>query len=438
MVLAHLLAEATAARKAIEAKRAASSPPAAHHPRRPPHFSGGPGAPQGDLQYGGGNGLGFYQFFQDGAIYWRRDLGACWVHGAIYQKYRALGAEEGFLGYPITDETGATDGTGRFNHFEGGSIYWHPVVGAFEIHGAIRVKWRSLGSEQFGYPVTDETGASDGIGRFNHFRDLLHGQTSTEDSIFWSPETGAHAIHGAIRRRWAELGWDSSYLGYPVTDQGAWINPETHNAEFVSHFQRGAITLRADDQSVSATPENQGVTEFPERIILSSGHIGVSAVGGWVELVLSSAGTFNYRGHLHNSGSVQLDCTVASALKIPGTSQGLMASKEVKTGGTVSFVERSKDWDDSGFDPAIRDNWKTLREGSSLVTTIDAQLGAASFFLVIFLPLIAAATIISLASGGSPPDTHCETSGMHTVKDGNNNTVAEPGGVRCGLPGPPR
>jgi hypothetical protein len=103
-----------------------------------------------------------------------------------------------------------------------------------------------------------------------------------------------------------------------------------------------------------------------------------------------------------------------------------MASKEVKTGGTVSFVERSKDWDDSGFDPAIRDNWKTLREGSSLVTTIDAQLGAASFFLLIFLPLIAAAAIISLASGGSPPDTHCETSGMHTVKDGNNNTIAEP------------
>ena len=44
----------------------------------------------------------------------------------------------GFLHYPVTDETGTPDGVGRFNHFEGGSIYWTPGTGAKEVHGAIR------------------------------------------------------------------------------------------------------------------------------------------------------------------------------------------------------------------------------------------------------------------------------------------------------------
>jgi uncharacterized protein with LGFP repeats len=420
-VLALLLAEASAAGKAIDKKMMATS-----------FYSGGgevPGAPQGGVQYGGGAGLGFYQVYENGAIFWRRDLGACWVHGAIYDKYRALKAEAGFLGYPVTDETGTADRKGRFNHFERGSIYWHPATGAFEVHGSIRAKWQALGSEAFGYPVTDETATAGGQGRFNHFRDVLHGGATADASIFWSQDTNAHVVRGAIRRRWAELGWENSYLGYPVTDEGGWTDPETQNTGLVSHFQRGAIAWTADTQDV---------LEFPERIILRSGHIGVSSVGGWVELVLTSAGSFNYRGHLHNSGFVGLSCTVGSALKIAGTSEALMATKEVNVGGTASFDERDEDWNDSGYAPQIRAHWNILREEQSMTTDIKATLGAADFFLLIFLPLIGAVTVISLLGGGSPPDTHCETSGMHTVKDGNNNTIAEPDGVRCGLPGPPR
>jgi uncharacterized protein with LGFP repeats len=420
-VLARLVSEASVAAKAIDKKMMAIS-----------FYAGGgdvPGLPQGGVQYGGGAGLGFYQVYENGAIFWRRDLGACWVHGAIYDKYRALKAEAGFLGYPETDETGTADGKGRFNHFERGSIYWHPATGAFEVHGEIRAKWQALGSEAFGYPVTDETATAGGQGRFNHFQDVLHGGTAAGASIYWSQDTGAHVVRGAIRNRWAELGWENSYLGYPVTDEGGWTDPETQNTGLVSHFQRGAIAWTADTQDV---------VEFPERIILSSGPIGVSSVGGWVELVLTSAGTFNYRGHLHNSGFVGLGCTVASGVKIAGTTEALMAMKEVNVGGTASFDDRDEDWDDSGYAPQIRAHWDILRQENSMTTDIKAALGAADFFLLVFLPLIGALTVFTLVSGGSPPDTHCETSGMHTVKDGNNNTIAEPSGVRCGLPGPPR
>ena len=90
--------------------------------------------------------------------------------------------------------------------------YSSPGTGAHEVHGDIRGRWAELGWERgfLGYPLTDETGAPDGIGRYNHFQG---------GSICWSPDTGAHEVHGDIRGRWAELGWERSFLGYPITDE---------------------------------------------------------------------------------------------------------------------------------------------------------------------------------------------------------------------------
>jgi hypothetical protein len=85
--------------------------------------------------------------------------GAFEVHGVVREKYLALGAEASILGYPRTDETGTPDGVGRFNHFQSGSIYWTPGTFAHEVHGLIRDRWASLGWErnpQLGYPITDE------------------------------------------------------------------------------------------------------------------------------------------------------------------------------------------------------------------------------------------------------------------------------------------
>jgi hypothetical protein len=81
------------------------------------------------------------------------------VHGAILAKYQELGAEGSFLGYPTTDETGTPDGVGRFNHFQAGSIYWTPSTGAHEVHGLIRDFWAAHGWERnaaLGYPISDE------------------------------------------------------------------------------------------------------------------------------------------------------------------------------------------------------------------------------------------------------------------------------------------
>lgn len=145
--------------------------------------------------------------------------------------YERLGGASGFLGAPTSAE-GWTEGFGgRYRHFAGGSLLWSPETGCHEVHGAIRQLYESLGWERgfLGYPVTDETPTPDGVGRFNHFQG---------GSIYWSPRTGAHEIHGDIRERWKELGWERSTLGYPVTSERAtrWDPLARYN-----NFERGAI-----------------------------------------------------------------------------------------------------------------------------------------------------------------------------------------------------
>lgn len=152
------------------------------------------------------------------------------IHGAIYEKWRALGGLA--FGTPCTDETATPDGIGRYNHFNGfgASIYWSPDTGANAIYGAIREKWAAMGWERsvLGYPVTDELGTPDGVGRYNHFQ---HG-----GSIYWTPQTGANAIWGAIRQHWESLGWERSYLGYPTCDESDFSEGGRANT-----FQHGGI-----------------------------------------------------------------------------------------------------------------------------------------------------------------------------------------------------
>ena len=141
-----------------------------------------------------------------------------------------------WIGAPVdegagSDEGPLPDGRGRCRDFEHGSIYWTPETGAHEVHGDIRVKWAQLGGSGgfLGYPLTDETGCPDGHGRFNHFEG---------GSIYWTPETGAHEVHGDIRQLWAELGWERGRLGYPTSDERDTPGvPGGRNSE----FQGGAI-----------------------------------------------------------------------------------------------------------------------------------------------------------------------------------------------------
>ncbi len=107
------------------------------------------------------------------------------VIGAIREKWLQLGGSQSFLGEPLTEELTCPDGIGRYNQFQGGFIYWTPATGAHEVHGDILAKWASLppGYERsfLGYPVTDEMGFPEG-GKVSVFE---------RGAIYWWPDVGA-------------------------------------------------------------------------------------------------------------------------------------------------------------------------------------------------------------------------------------------------------
>jgi uncharacterized protein with LGFP repeats len=157
------------------------------------------------------------------------------VIGAIRDKWLALGGEA-FTGPALDIERPTFDGIGRAQMFAHGvTISWHPALGAFAVWGAIAQKWHGLGREQFGYPGTDETGSKDGRGRFNHFR-AMQIPGGPPASIYWTPTTGAHEVHGAIREAWKKIGYERSTYGYPTSDE---FGPDAGHRR--SDFEHGVI-----------------------------------------------------------------------------------------------------------------------------------------------------------------------------------------------------
>ncbi|MEV0055037.1 hypothetical protein AB0H34_31620 [Saccharopolyspora shandongensis] len=203
------------------------------------------------------DGFGAYNHFltpnaqhENASIYWTQPSGANAVQGAIREKWAATGWERGPLGFPVTDELSTPDGVGRYNRFNGdgrfpAGIVWSPQTGAHSVQGVIAQRYIELSGPAgvLGYPTTDELGTPDGRGRFNHF-------TGTGGaSIYWTPQTGAHEVYGGIRARWSQLGWERSYLGYPVT--GEHDIPQGR----ASDFEHGSIEWHRDSGAVVDVPK---------------------------------------------------------------------------------------------------------------------------------------------------------------------------------------
>lgn len=91
-------------------------------------------------------------------------LACCGVAGAIGALYNSNSNLRNALGIPTTNEIVTPDGIGRFNHFVHGSIYWTPSTGANEVLGAIREFWKNQGWESgsLGYPTSGEFNVPEG------------------------------------------------------------------------------------------------------------------------------------------------------------------------------------------------------------------------------------------------------------------------------------
>ena len=203
------------------------------------------------------------QDFRSGTVYFSEGTGAHALFGLINTKYAELGGPASWLGFPITGERTTPDGVGRYVHFENGSIYWTPGTGAHVIPKDMFDHWETNGWEtgDLGYPVGEAVTIDDGLvqefqggyltrnpnGETHH---IVHGaiadtygdmdtarsplgyptseeiqvtggafQAFENGNIYWSPQTGAHAIYyGAIFDAWGEEGWEQGPYGWPTSD----------------------------------------------------------------------------------------------------------------------------------------------------------------------------------------------------------------------------
>jgi uncharacterized protein with LGFP repeats len=295
------------------------------------------------------------------------------IHGgpaaAIFECWTALGRENGVLGEQAGDVNPCPDGVGFFQTFAHGAIYWSPGTGAHEVHGAIRELWGNLGWERgfLGYPLTDETPTPDGVGRFNHFQG---------GSIYWTPQTGAHEVHGAIRELWSSLGWERGFLGYPLTDETSTSDAQAKGR--VSTFQGGAILYlpATGAHAIRGTIPDTLEYDWPS-ITFDDG----VAAGGRTHLTLSRDGGCHFTGAMHDSGAAAYNYSVAGAVKDVGN-EAYTFGHTGNIAGTFESGSRDDIWDVNSTNPTVAQNWLSLvaaadgNPRASWSATVSTDLGA--------------------------------------------------------------
>ncbi|HET9564939.1 MAG TPA: N-acetylmuramoyl-L-alanine amidase [Mycobacterium sp.] len=114
--------------------------------------------------------------------------------------------------------------------------------------GAIFARWESMGgpNSPLGAPKSPEA-AGEGSARYATFE---------KGAVYWSPESGAEPLTGAIYEAWASLGYERGALGLPTSgeiQEPQWI---------VQNFQHG--TLNFDREKATVTRVIDGVpVELP-------------------------------------------------------------------------------------------------------------------------------------------------------------------------------
>ena len=143
----------------------------------------------------------FIQFYRGGQIYWTSQYGAHASRGGIHGTYGAYKWENGPLGFPTSDEVNRT--------ISGIPAQCRPTK-TVERYQSAEAEGRALG-----WPLNDEMKDAARGGAYQHF---------TGGSIYFHPSTGAHRVTGGIRNMWEVQGWERGQMGYPTGEETATAN----------------------------------------------------------------------------------------------------------------------------------------------------------------------------------------------------------------------
>ncbi|WP_367575248.1 LGFP repeat-containing protein [Streptomyces griseoaurantiacus] len=301
------------------------------------------------------------------------------VIGAIRDKWAQLGADHGLLGQPLDIERPTFDGVGRAQEFSGGTVSWHPQIGAFAVWGAIRQKWMSIGREQYGYPLNDESPCPDGRGRFNHFR-AMQLEGTPEASIYWTPQTGAEPVYGGIREFWASHGWENSQVGYPLEGEHDRIGRPGR----VQRFERGLIVWTPQAGASFGALSDGNVLTFDTGMLTTANGLPLS---GSAHLVITRSGDFTFTRHAHDAGFDNIDYVLETVLMAP-TGMAFTFTHEGHVEGTVAGLpfgtpDRNDDHIQPGNNPALANQFEDLADAVFLghVEGKDTLVGGVEKFI---------------------------------------------------------
>ncbi|MDT5265403.1 MAG: hypothetical protein QOI90_2029 [Mycobacterium sp.] len=162
---------------------------------------------------------------------------------AINQAWDAGGGTTGPLG--PKDGTVYAIGDGFGQNFAGGKAFFTPDTGAHLMQGAILDKYLSLGGpadSDLGFPTIDE-----GAGKAPNSRNTTF-SAADNPVIFWTPDTGARVVRGAINAAWDKVGGSAGPLGVPTED-------EVYRGDVVSqNFSGGQLSWDSKTAAFTTTP----------------------------------------------------------------------------------------------------------------------------------------------------------------------------------------
>jgi hypothetical protein len=132
----------------------------------------------------------------------------------IQARWTALGGETGPLGAklpPPDDDPYDVDG-GRAQDFANGSIFWSEDTGAWDVRGAIRDRYLAAGGPEgsLGFPTAPAGPAGVPDAEVQVF---------TGGRVYNSAKTGARAVQGAFLARYLAVGGPTGRLGMPTTNE---------------------------------------------------------------------------------------------------------------------------------------------------------------------------------------------------------------------------
>lgn len=162
---------------------------------------------------------------------------------AINSAWEVSGGDGGPLGPRQGDVYAVGPGFGQ--NFTGGKVFFTPDTGAHYVQGAILEKYEALGGpadSDLGFPTIDE-----GAGRAPDSRNSTF---SAPDNpvIFWTPATGARVVRGAINAAWDKLGGSAGVLGVPSDD-------ETYDGDVVRQkFTGGELSWNRKTKAFTTVP----------------------------------------------------------------------------------------------------------------------------------------------------------------------------------------